>query len=111
MAQNTLAKTIIEKQIVLLTAISSLSNAASIVENEELVIHAKNPTNNALEPIAHASLQADILTESLCTEIRGSILELMDNKINQLAALGLTINEEALAELQSTSPTVATTAG
>lgn len=97
---------LITKQLVLLQAIASLAEAATAVESGDLVIHAKNPTNNHLEPIADANIQADILTDSLCNEIRGSILEVMDSKIAQLDALGITISAEALAEIQSTSPIV-----
>jgi hypothetical protein len=98
-----MSTSLIQKQLTLLGAISSLANAARAVDNDELVIHAKDSSSNALVPIASSDVQADILTDSLCNEIRGSILEVIDSKVMQLSALGITISDEALSEIQSTS--------
>ena len=92
----------ITKQIELLNAISQLSAAATIVDNNDIVMFYREPLTNALVPVANEKVQSSFVAESLLAEIRASVLEAMDTSITQLDAMGLTMSAEALAELQST---------
>lgn len=93
---------IIIRQIKLLTSLNNLNNAAHKLEEDELLLYTKGSANT-IEPIANESDQIHFVNDSLCEYIRGEILEARDSLLVQLEALGLTMSEEVLAELQSTN--------
>lgn len=88
---------LIAKQMVLLASIGQLAKAAEVFDNQEVLLYTKD--GERIVPVADEEVQGAILTDAVSNELRTSALEAIDTRVIQLEALGLTLSEDALAEI------------
>ena len=95
-------KSLIVKQLELLNTVQQLSEAATLIDNQEILIYTRD-ANGTIRPVALPDTQSLMLTEGVLNDLRGGALSAMDTAILQLSALGLTLSEDAQQEIATTA--------